>query len=146
MKRTLSGRIISFIVALSVIAGLFVFSPTVSAEKSGDWEYVAYDGGATVTKYYGSETVVTVPPVISGYPVTSIGDGAFYGCTYLASVTIPNSVTSIGRYVTGRALSSERSPVPLPGKGKIHITDFVAGYDILWSNEKPNREEKAVCH
>ena len=28
--------------------------------------------------------------------VTSIGDGAFYGCTGLTNVTIPDSVTSIG--------------------------------------------------
>ena len=38
-----------------------------------------------------SLTSVTIPN-----SVTSIGDEAFDGCTSLTSVTIPNSVTSIG--------------------------------------------------
>ena len=41
-------------------------------------------------KYRGNETNVTIPN-----SVTSIGEGAFAGCTSLTSITIPDSVTSI---------------------------------------------------
>ena len=44
-------------------------------------------------KYCSSLTSVTIPN-----SVTSIGGGAFNGCSGLTSITIPNSVTSIGRY------------------------------------------------
>ena len=44
---------------------------------------------------------VVIPASVSyegtTYTVTSIGGGAFYGCTGLASITIPNSIISIGK-------------------------------------------------
>ena len=31
-------------------------------------------------------------------PITSIGDGAFFGCRYMTGINIPNTVTTIGNY------------------------------------------------
>ena len=51
---------------------------------------------STYSKYTG-KVVIPESVTYNGnlYPVTRIGEGAFYGCTGLTSITIPNSVTSI---------------------------------------------------
>jgi hypothetical protein len=48
-------------------------------------------------EYFG-DIVIPESVVFDGntYPVTSIGDGAFWGCIYLTSISIPHSITSIG--------------------------------------------------
>ena len=56
-----------------------------------------YSGAVTIpsTVIYNSKT----------YSVTSIGDWAFYGCSSLTAITIPESVKSIGRFAFSRCSS-----------------------------------------
>ena len=57
-------------------------------------------------------TSVTIPPVIDGIKVTGIDDYAFYGCSYLESVILPETLVYIGLYAfTGcSSLTSIRIP------------------------------------
>ena len=50
-----------------------------------------------VMEYVGTSAEVYIPSTYQGLPVTTIGGGAFYDCSGLTSITIPDSVTSIGR-------------------------------------------------
>jgi hypothetical protein len=52
--------------------------------------------GIEITEYVGKRTEVRIPPRIQNLPVTSIGESAF-SLKNITRVTIPNSVTNIGR-------------------------------------------------
>jgi hypothetical protein len=68
------------------------------AFKSGiSYEFV--EGEVIITGVDQSFTGdVVIPAEIDGCPVTKIGDKAFFGCSKITSVTIPEGVTSIGEY------------------------------------------------
>lgn len=70
------------------------------------------DGAAKIIGYNGNDAYVTIPSVINGYTVTSIGDCAFYNCTSLTSITIPNSVTWIGDYAFSGCTSLTSITIP----------------------------------
>jgi len=58
----------------AAILALLLFVPAnASAATSGDWQYTTQGGKAVITKYTGSETVVTTPEELGGYPVSEIG-------------------------------------------------------------------------
>ena len=65
---------------------------------SGDMVYQASDDAATLARYFGADSKVDIPAELGGKPVTSIGGGAFAGCSSLTEVTIPEGVTSIGEW------------------------------------------------
>jgi len=58
------------------------------------YEYEIGDSGVAITGYSGSESEITIPSHIEGFPVTSIGFSAFRG-SELTNVIIPDGVTSI---------------------------------------------------
>ncbi len=60
------------------------------------FEYTVNNNEVTITGYTGKDELLIIPRKIDGLPVTSIGSSAFYKCTIITLVTIPDSVTSIG--------------------------------------------------
>ncbi len=95
-------KILSWLLSLAMIltalplAGVTAFAGYESW-YSRDFEYtVLYDGTAEITHYTGSAETLVIPSEIDGYKVTSIGEYAFEDCDSLTSITIPDSVTSIG--------------------------------------------------
>ena len=66
------------------------------AVVQAQFTYTTTNGALSITGYAGPGGAVTIPSTIDGLPVTSIGWSAFYYCTNLTNVTIPNSVTNIG--------------------------------------------------
>ena len=117
--------------ALFCLTALVIASThqTLSGETSGDWTYTVSDNQATITGYSGDGGEVVIPAELDGVAVvkvgdgwppvfgdfnytvtsitipdsvTSIGDFAFAYCNNLTSITIPDSVTSIGEYAFSR--------------------------------------------
>ena len=83
------------------------------------WTYTVSDGKATLGSADGGNAVplstagaIEIPSSLGGYPVTSVGDYAFYDCANLTRVTIPDSVTGIGDYAFLCCESLESMVIP----------------------------------
>ncbi len=99
MKKFLPMRLLQFIPALFLLSVI-----PANADQYGDFIYTANATEVTISGYTGAGGALTIPSSIDGLPVKNIGS-AFNSNTSLSSVTIPNSVTSIGEeafyYCTG---------------------------------------------
>ena len=91
---------------------------TYTVHKIGDYQIVS-EGG--ITTYYGAFqfcknlTSITIPNSI-----VSIGDCAFYGCENLTSITIPNGVESIGQHAFLRCNNLTTVTIPNSVKYILH--------------------------
>ncbi|MBC3797389.1 triple tyrosine motif-containing protein [Acetobacterium tundrae] len=74
---------------------------TMATETDGAYSFeVDADGNAVITAYNGIATILTVPETLTtadGFEkmVTTIGAGAFNGCSTLTKVVLPSSLTTI---------------------------------------------------
>ena len=132
MKRM--KKLIPFFLCLVLAIGLLPLIGPNAAANEDDWEYNVTGKQACVTRYLGSDTNVTIPNTLGGYPVTSlkgtfqsnltiisvvipsgvtkIDDNTFYNCHALSSVTIPDGMLWIG--ATSFAECANLKSVTLP--------------------------------
>ena len=98
MSKTIQRMIVTLLVTVILISALPVTGFALTAEEALDYlSYEITDGEVTITGCDESISGdVTIPSTIEEYPVTSIGDYAFYDRGSLISINIPDSVTSIG--------------------------------------------------
>ena len=84
-----------------VLSAFFLASVfhTALGATEGVWTYTLANNLVTVTGYTGTGGVVIMPTTLGGYPVTAIGNSAFYNKTTLTNIIIPQGVTSIGNSV-----------------------------------------------
>ena len=92
------------LILLSCVLGFYLSAATETIDGI-EWTYQVSNGEAQIYKGKNSSAIasatsgpITIPSTLGGYSVTSLGDYAFFGCSSLTSVTIPESVTSIRNY------------------------------------------------
>src|SRR5690348_16771809 len=78
--------------------GLLLLLLATVAANAQDFTYTNIGGTITITGYTGPGGNVIIPSTLAGLPVTAIGDSVFLNFTNLASVTLAETVTSLGQW------------------------------------------------
>lgn len=96
---------------------------------SGSWKYAEkLDNSLIIVKYLGNSSTVSVPNLINEKIVKNIYSNCFVDKDKIISITIPNSITSIGHYAFSGC----------SGLTKVNITDLAAWFNIEFGNEYAN--------
>ena len=150
MKRI--KQIFMFVLMFGLMTVLFVtLGTSASAATYGDLTYKIENGEVAITDCNESATEVVIPEKIAGYPVTTIGDAAFYNCSALAKINIPDSVKTIGSeaFYKCKALTSVTIPDSVTrigiyafynctGLTSVYISDIDKWCNVVFADSNSN--------
>lgn len=105
-------KILKGIITIMSLCAVVLFMGTTAKAAEEDYEYTVENGEACITVYSGTDTDVVIPAELGGYPVTSIGDYAFYACMDILSISVPATVTSLGEYAFATCWSMTEIQLP----------------------------------
>ena len=97
MKRIVSTFLLCVIFLCPPFMPLPSWADGASVLRCGEYSYtLQQDGSAEIVEYTGNPEALELPASLDGHPVTSIGDGAFQNGNRIQSITIPDSIVTVG--------------------------------------------------
>lgn len=102
--------IITIFISLTVILSAVPYCAA-NAEKT-EYTYTIIDNKATITGFSGEPVFVDIPDTVENCRVTEIRDNAFYECSSLINIKIPDSVEKIGHHAFYACSSLESIVIP----------------------------------
>jgi len=103
-------KILTLLTALALT--LFAVPMTARGEALPDISYTIINGEAVITGCSGETESLSIPGYIEGRPVTSVRDNAFYACTSLKRIKLPETVTVMGHHCFYGCTSLEEAVLP----------------------------------
>lgn len=92
-----ASRFLFSFIMIFVFAFICFTSETIAATTytEGYYYYEVQDESIVITGYFGSDTEITVPARIAGYPVSKIASGAFSHASTVKKINLPDTIMTI---------------------------------------------------
>ncbi len=108
---------------------------TQAVETDGYLTYTVDDGEVTITDCDEDATgKIVIPETIEGYPVTKIGEGAFWDCTGIKEIVVPKGITVIPDAAFRECETLEKITLPEGvtsiGNGAFSECEYLVSIDI----------------
>lgn len=88
----------AYVSLLFILLLCFCIPAPVYGEGSGDYTYSVIGGEITITGFTDTPESLDIPSYIDDLPVTSIRDNAFFNCTSLKNITLPETLKAMGHH------------------------------------------------
>lgn len=101
-----------FLLPIVLILLRFAVPLNARADEAEDFTYTVIGQEVTVTGFKGEPECIEIPADIGGLPVTEVRDNAFYCCTSLRRITLPDSVKTMGHHCFYGCSALEEAVLP----------------------------------